>query len=94
MNAEHQALAEYLESYLNERLQTLSKDLFIYMDHRFNKAASESRGEFKEVHRRIDVLTNHVDKKNDKQDEVFQEQIENHELRIATLESDYRILTS
>lgn len=82
MNAEHQALAEYLEGHL----KTQSKDLFAYMD----RNLGEIKDEFKEVHRRIDTLIDHVDKKNDRQDY----EIKNHEARINVLESDYRILTS
>lgn len=71
MNAEHQALAEYLDKFLERR--------FIRIDEQFD-----------EVNRRIDTLINHVDIKNDKQDEL----LDQHDLRIRSLESDVRVLTS
>lgn len=82
MNDEHKALAEYLES----RLKAQSKDLYTYMDRRFD----EIKSDFKEVHNRIDRLVMHIDRKNDDQDE----QLDNHDSRILALESDCRILTS
>lgn len=42
-----------------------------------------------QVGRKLEILTEHVDRKNDDQDDIF----DDHELRISTLESDYRILT-
>lgn len=90
MNAEHQALAEYLEAHIDNRLKAQSKDLFTYMDERFDYAEKEFKSEFKEIHRQINSQIEFVDRKNSSQDE----QIDDHELRISALESDYRMLTS
>lgn len=94
MNAEHQALAEYLgdvfekklDQKLDQRLKNQSKDLFSYMDRRFDKVDAE----FKEIHRIITTQIDFVDRKNAEQDD----EIEDHESRISVLESDYRVLTS
>jgi len=95
MNAEHTALAEYLESRFYKRFDEInqkldrqhkaqSQDIFRYMDRRFD----EVRNEFKEVHRRITNQIDFVDRKNEEQDE----QIEIHEFRIRDLESDHQIM--
>ena len=72
MNAEHQALAEYLEGRITG-----------HMDHRFDQVRNEFKAEFKEVHRRINSQIEFVDTKNEEQDE----EIEMHEIRIRALES-------
>ena len=78
MNAEHQALAEYLERHIDQRLIAQSKDLFAYMDRNFD----EIKADFKEVHRKINAQIEFVDNKNEEQDEL----IDDHELRIGLLE--------
>jgi len=62
------------------------KALYKYLDNKFSRIDEQ----FNQVNARIDRLINHVDKKNDDQDEI----IEDHALRITNIESDYRVLTS
>jgi hypothetical protein len=62
------------------------KELYTYLDKRF----LEIDEQFKEVHRRINVLIDHVDGKNDEQDE----RLDGHDLRVPILESDFQVLTS
>lgn len=87
MNAEHRALAEYLEDALDRKLDVkLDQKLDEKLDQRFKKVDEQ----FKEVNRNIYNLTMHVDGKNDRQGD----EIQDHEQRISALESDYRVLTS
>lgn len=87
MNAEHQALAEYLEQVIEVKLESkLEEKLDEKLDRRFKRVDEQ----FNEVNRRIDALIYHVDIKNDKQDEL----IDQHDLRIHALESDMLVLTS
>lgn len=89
MNAEHQALAEYLEAHIDKRFnETRSefKEEFETVYKRFDRVDHD----FKEVHRRINSQIEFVDRKNEDQDEF----LEDHELRIGNLESDYQVLTS
>ena len=94
MNTEHQALAEYLgdifekkfDQKLDQRLKNQSKDLFSYMDRRFNQVDEQ----LKDVKRDLKNLILHVDSKNDDQDAI----IEIHNKRISDLEIDYQMIVS
>lgn len=82
MNAEHQALAEYLERRFDEQFH----DLKGYIDEKIQDLKNDTVSIKGSLYRLID----HVDRKNDRQDE----EIDNHQMRISTLESDFRVLTS
>lgn len=98
MDTEHQALAKYLgdvfenklDQKLDQSLKNQSKDIFSYMDQRFDYVDEQ----LKDVNRNIHNLSLHVDRKNDEQDEEFGDQLAEHKYRISALESDFQILTS
>lgn len=95
MNAEHQALAEYLEQVIEVKLESkleakLEEKLEEKLDKKLDKRFKRVDEQFNEVNRRIDALIYHVDKKNDQQDGLIDE----HDLHIRSLVSDMQVLTS
>lgn len=61
---------------------------------RVHQQLSVAELDLKWVHTRINNLIEHIDSKNDEQDMTTNEMLTDHDMRISTLESDFRVLTS